>query len=160
MNETTLATILFITAIILVAIALAASIKSCLSRTDNLFAIAQLYIGAIVIVLIISLIVHGNPIRYSEVDNESAITAIQTLGDSYKVQLASGEWVTTKNAIYGTENKYISNCTIECKTILGFSVYRYGSLVVIKPDVECFDSMSKSEQQSILDDYNDWRSRL
>lgn len=62
--------------------------------------------------------------------------------------------------MYGDETKYINNCTVKNKTMLGFNVISKTDLLVVKPNLEGFNDMSKSERQSILKKYNSWGNTL
>lgn len=120
------------------------------------FTIAQLFVLAVITVLLAILIMISKPIGYTTNSKGQEVKSVKTIDNTYRVVFDDGKAAYTSNLLYGKEARYFESCDIECKTIFGFTVHKTESLIVIQPDVEGFADMSDSEQQSIVDEYNDW----
>ena len=153
-----LTNLLLVLLIIATVIAISAIIIAIVDRKKHkkVFLISQMLVISAVLIAISVIAIHGKPISYSNSKNEYKVASVDTESDSYKVTLQNGEVVYTDNIMYGDETKYINNCTVKNKTILGFSVISKTDLLVVKPNIEGFNDMSKSEKQSILKKYNSW----
>lgn len=126
-------------------------------RHKKMFLISQMFMMSATLIVISVISIHGKPVDYIDSKNEYKVLSVDTEKDSYKVTLQNKKVVYTDNIMYGDETKYINNCTVKNKTILGFSVLSEDDLLVIEPNIEGFDNMSKSEKQSVLRKYNSWR---
>lgn len=125
-------------------------------KHKKIFLISQMIMISAVLVVISVIAIHGKSISYSDSKNEYKVVSVDTESNRYKVTLQNGKVVYTDNIMYGDETKYINNCTVKNKTILGFNVISKTDLLVVKPNLEGFNDMSKSERQSILKKYNSW----
>lgn len=125
-------------------------------KHKKIFLISQMIMMSAALVVVSIIAIHGKPISYSDSKNEYKVASVDTENNSYKVTLQNGKVIYTDNIMYGDETKYINNCTVKNKTILGFNVTSKTDLLVVKPNIEGFNNMSKSERQSLLKKYNSW----
>ena len=127
-------------------------------KEKRTFLVSQMFIASIVMVTIGLVTVYGKPIDYSDESKVYKVTSVDVTNNMYKVELDNGKIVYTDNMMFGVDNIYMSKCKVKSRTLLGFSVIDTTDLLVVIPNVEGFNTMSKSEQKSILKRYNGWRN--
>ena len=127
-------------------------------KEKRTFLVSQLLVISVVTMFIGIIAASGKPIDYSEERNVYQVKAVNVINNSYKVELDNGKVIYTDNVIFGDDNIYMYRCKVKSRTLLGFSVLDTKDLLVVIPDVDGFDNMSKSKQKSILKRYNGWRN--
>lgn len=158
MRASTLITITFSIAVALViaGIVIVIARRKNSSISNNVFIISQSIMLAAICVAIGAMVYYGKPVDYSNPKNEYKVTKVRTTEDSYRVTLENEKTIYTNNVMYGTEMKYIDNCTLVNKTLLGFLVTDEGDLLIVQPDVEGFDDMSESKKKAVIAEWNNW----
>lgn len=71
-----------------------------------------------------------------------------------EVVMEDGGTYIANSKVYGEEYKYLSNCKIIKKTLIGLKVYDTANVLVVKPNIDDFDDKSMSEKQSIIKEMN------
>lgn len=127
-------------------------------KDKRTFLVSQMFIVSVVIMILGLITMYGKPIGYSDERDVHKVVAVSVADDMYKVKMDNGKIVYTDNIMFGVENVYIYSCKVKSKTLLGFSVLDTKDLLVVVPNVEGFNTMSRSEQKSILNKYNSWRN--
>ena len=127
-------------------------------KEKRTFLVSQMFIASLVMMIIGLITIYGKPIDYSDESKAYKVTSVDVSNNMYKVELDNGKIVYTDNMMFGVDNVYMYICKLKSRTLLGFSVLDTTDLLVVIPDVEGFNTMSKSEQKSILKRYNGWRN--